>query len=72
MLLAAIETLNIFGGGCQATTRFNILNFDNPFSYYYTPNNYLTNSSLLMLITLNATLYILMLMNCELKNKTRP
>ena len=32
-----------------------LTDFDNPFSYYYQPNNYLTNSSLIKLITLNST-----------------
>ena len=41
-----------FWGGCQTATRFSMPHFDNPFSCYYQPNNYLTNSSLLTLITL--------------------
>ena len=51
--LEKIENDN-YWGSYQTTTRFNIPHFDNPFSCYYLPNNYLTNSSLLMLITLNS------------------
>ena len=34
---------DFFRGGCQTATRFDIPHFDNPFSGYYQPNNYLTN-----------------------------
>ena len=63
----------IFEGGCQTATRFNIPNFDNPFSYYR-PNDYITNSSfLLTLITINFAfrqpkLIQLILINNELIN----
>ena len=43
-----------FVGSCQTNTRFNIPHFDNPFSSYYQPDIYQTNSSLLMLIMLNS------------------
>ena len=45
---------NIFGGGYQTATRFNIPHFNNPFSCYYQAKNYLTNSFLLTLITLHS------------------
>ena len=38
----------------QRVVKVNIPHVDNLFSYYDQPNNYLTNSSLLPLITLNS------------------
>ena len=40
-------------GSVAIATRFSIPRLDNPFSCYYQPNNYLTNSYLLTLITLS-------------------
>ena len=57
---------NIDGGVYQTAARFTTPFCDNLFSSYYQPNNYLTNSSLLRLITLNSAFkHILMLIKSE-------
>ena len=62
-----LDLLLMFWGGYQTATRFNILDFVNPFSYYYQPN-YLTNSSLLTLITLNSAFKDISLIDSDVYN----
>ena len=51
---AGLQTLEVQGPPLIWSYRFYIAHFDNLFSCYYQPNEYLTKHSLLMLITLNS------------------
>ena len=63
-----------YRGGYKTATRFNIPHFNDSFSWYYQPNNYITNSSLLIIKMLNSSIldHISHIHSDAFKKQTKP